>query len=323
MVLKKYPYDDYGCAALRVIDDTDCACEGDDPFAVAHLLITSKFDVRAVTAENYLHQADSAEKSYAAVGRLAEAMGLAGQVNILHGSLPMADRDHYQTSEASRFIVEEALRDDRRPLFVVCQGALTNLAVALRECPEIAGRITCIWIGGAPYPAGGWEFNLCNDITAARIVFESGMELWQVPANVYSMMRVSFMTLYKNLSRCGRAGRYLCEQLWSFNRKMCDYHDGKPSPFGGAARAAFVPSATGLTTFGCGECWQLGDSPVVGLMLNCQPHDRDEIGAPAIADDGTYRLQPDNPRRIYVYRTIDAPFILEDFFDKMAYQFGE
>ena len=135
--------------------------------------------------------------------------------------------------------------------------------------------------------------------------------------------KVGDVQLYKNLSRCGRAGRYLCEQLWSFNRKMCDYHDGKPSPFGGAARAAFVPSATGLTTFGCGECWQLGDSPVVGLMLNCQPHDRDEIGAPAIADDGTYRLQPDNPRRIYVYRTIDAPFILEDFFDKMAYQFGE
>ena len=43
--LKEYPYDKFGTSEIRVICDTDCACEADDPFAIAHLLITSKFDI--------------------------------------------------------------------------------------------------------------------------------------------------------------------------------------------------------------------------------------------------------------------------------------
>lgn len=324
MEQKEYPFDRYGSDSIRVIIDTDCACEGDDPFAVAHALITTKFDVRAVNAANFLYRRDSVEKSYEAIQKLIEAMDLE-HVNVLRGSLPMTSRDEYETSEAAEFIIQEALRDDPRPLFVAVQGAITNLAVALREAPQIADRLTCIWIGGAPYPDGGWEFNMCNDLTAARIVMESQVALWQVPSNVYSMMRVSFMTLYKNLYPCGRAGKYLCTQLWEFNARMQAFHRGGENPMYNSLYAEqnmFNNSPEEVTGFGCGECWQLGDSPVVGLMLNCQRNDRDFIGAPGIRDDGTYILSPENPRRIYVYRTIDSSFILDDFFNKMQYRYG-
>lgn len=324
-MLKEYPFDRYGSDKLRVIIDTDCACECDDPFAVAHMLITTKFDVRAVNAANYIYKEDSVDKSYEAIETLVKAMGLEG-VNILRGSLPMKSVDEYECSEASKFIIKEALTEDSRPLFVVVQGAITNLAIALREAPEIAEKMTCIWIGGGQYPVGGWEFNMCNDIVASRVVMESNVPLWQVPWNVYSMMRVSFMTLYKNLYHCGEAGKYLCDQLFEFNEKMQKYHNGTgENPLYNikySEQNVFNHTAEEVTMFGCGECWQLGDSPVVGLMLNCQKGDRDCIGAPEIKDDGTYILRPDNPRKIYVYRTIDSQFIFNDFFDKMQYQYG-
>lgn len=328
--LKPYPFDKYGYSEIRVIDDTDTACEGDDAFAIAQLLLTSKLDVRAINAANFLHLEDSAQQSYDAIVKLVDVMGLTGEVTINHGSLPMKSETEYETSEASDFIIEEAMRDDPRPLFVVSQGAITNIAIALKEKPEIATRMHCIWIGGQTYPEGGWEFNLSNDVIAARVVMNSEMGLWQVPANVYSMMRVSFGELYKNLYDCGEPGRYLCDQLWECNRRMQDMFNGGPNALGGVTgdegglltqQMADRPPEF-YATFSSGDMWQLGDSPVAGLLLNCQPNDREIIGAPYINDDSTYTLRPDNPRKIAVYHTIDSRFILEDFFFKMRYQYG-
>lgn len=318
-MLKEYPFDTYGFKQIRVIDDTDCACEGDDAFAVAHILMTSKFDVRAITAAQYLYDPNSVEKSYEAVRELVKIMGLQGTVPILCGSPPMKSENEFTRSEASDFIVEEARREDPRPLFVACQGALTNLAAALKTDPSIASKIQCIWIGGAAYPKGGGEFNLLGDVTAARTVMESKIPLWQVPQNVYAMMRVSFMTIYNRLKNCGQLGKYLYTQLWEAHERMARMSELYGSQDVDKAQV----DGTKYTGFACGEIWTLGDSPVVGLMMNCQEADRDCIGAPYIRDDGTYEMRPDNPRKIYVYRSIDSYFILEDFFDKMRFQFSE
>ena len=56
-------------------------------------------------------------------------------------------------------------------MYIACQGAVTDVASALLICPEIAERITIIWIGGAAYPNGGFEFNLMMDIHAANVIF--------------------------------------------------------------------------------------------------------------------------------------------------------
>lgn len=330
MLMKAYPFDKYGYSEIRVIDDTDCACEGDDAFAIAHLLMTSKFDIRAINAANFRHEVDSVQRSYDAIVRLLDAMDLTGRVNILHGSMPMKSETEYEISEASNFIVEEAMRNDSRPLFVVSHGAITNIAVALQTRPEIAGRMHCIWIGGAPYPDGGWEFNLSNDVVASRVVMNSEMTLWQVPANAYSMMRVSFSTLMENVYPNGKAGKYLCEQLWECNREKRRIFNASSSAKEGAPGSGGTAllemsrrrSPESYATFASGDMWQLGDSPVVGLMLNCQIFDRTIIGAPYINDDSTYTLRPDNPHKIAVYQTIDSQFIFNDFFSKLRYQFG-
>ena len=51
----------------RVIIDTDAACEADDPFAIAHALMSRMLDVRAVCAEHgaKLRHDTASDESYA------------------------------------------------------------------------------------------------------------------------------------------------------------------------------------------------------------------------------------------------------------------
>jgi len=91
-------------------------------------------------------------------------MKIEDEVRILHGApTALPDENTPIDSEGARFIIEEAMKDDPRPLFVCNLGAVTNLASAYLMKPEIVERITVIWIGGAPYPTGGFEFNQNND----------------------------------------------------------------------------------------------------------------------------------------------------------------
>lgn len=68
-------------------------------------------------------------------------------------------------SEGASRIIEEAMKDDGRPLYIAFLGPLTDMASALIIEPRIADRnIKVIWIGGRDWPTGGWEYNLSNDI---------------------------------------------------------------------------------------------------------------------------------------------------------------
>lgn len=290
---------------VRVIIDTDCNCEADDLFAVAHALMTPRLDVMAITAEHYgtTEEGEDPEQtmlaSFAQAGKVVDLMGLHGEIPILEGCRSVLPNEHtWVNSPAARFIVEEALRDDPRPLYILNQGAVTNLASAYLMNPEIGSRLTSIWIGGAPYPEGGWEFNVCNDITASNVIMDSDIEVWQVPQSVYSMMKVSFATLYEHVYPYGEIGRYMMENMFKVNHRMTHLD------------------------FVSGEAWQLGDSPVVGLLLHPMPGCYSMEGAPRFDQDGCYQLRPDNKRRIRVYFNIDSQFILEDFFAKMKYYFG-
>lgn len=314
--LKPYPFDPYGSSEIRVIDDTDFACEGDDPFATAQLLLVNKFDVRAITATNYLHQEGSVERSYDKILEMLDVMELREEVPVLRGSMPMRSETDYDISEASAFIVEEAMRDDPRPLFVVCQAAITNIAVALQTRPEIASRMHVVWIGGESYPEGGWEFNLNGDVIAARVVMNSDVSLWQVTAKAYSMMRVSFAELYEKVYPCGKLGRWLCKQLWEVCEDYQKQRAGTPFDLD-------PKHPEGYAHFANGEMWSLGDNPVAGLLLNSQMHEQIVMGAPYINDDGSYTLRPENPHKIAVYETVDSQFILNDLFARLRFQYGQ
>lgn len=325
MPLKRAPYSVPKEKQIRVIVDTDCNCEADDHFAVCHAIMTPKFEVKAVLAEHYgkdfsgTSVEDTQQQSYREACKLLTLMGLSGEIPVLEGcKAALSNETEYIESPASRFIVEEAMREDERPLFIVNQGAVTNLASACLMEPRIAGHMTAIWIGGAPYPEGGREFNLCNDILAANVLMDSGMELWQVPSNVYSTMKVSFAVLYDKLYSCGNVGRYMYDNMMRVNEIFVAYMEavraGDPGMSKGAKAAAFPG----------GESWQLGDSPGVGLMLTDHEGHYTLEGAPRFEPKtGRYFLRPENTHRIRVYHSVDSHFILEDFFAKLRYYYGD
>ena len=68
-------------------------------------------------------------------------MGIEGEYPVALGaSKGMEDEQTPVESEGARFIIEEALKVDERPLYIACQGAVTDVASALLICPEIAEK---------------------------------------------------------------------------------------------------------------------------------------------------------------------------------------
>jgi inosine-uridine nucleoside N-ribohydrolase len=310
--MNDWPYTVRRERQVRVIVDTDAACEADDQFALAHALLTPKLDVRGVTAAHFGEifgpSADGQAASFAEATRI---VGLLGRdVPVLRGA-PSAIPDETAPvdCDAARFIVEEALREDERPLYILNQGPLTNLASALLMEPSIAGRATAVWIGGGPYPDGGYEFNLGNDIAAANVVMRSEMWLWQIPVNVYSLMQVSIATLADKVAPHGAIGDYLFRKTVEVSQRIADMIARSPLP--PAERAVVTPNE---------EVWNLGDSPAVGVLLSGHRYHYRDVPAPSIAPDGSYAAagQRQAPE-IRVYDFVDSQMILEDFYAKLRH----
>ena len=95
--------------------------------------------------------------------------GLGGPV------LPELTRE-VASSDAVRFIIDTVRSTDN--VWLVAIGPLTNVALALREAPDIVGRLEGISVMGGSTTFGNRtasaEFNIWADPEAAQMVFESG-----------------------------------------------------------------------------------------------------------------------------------------------------
>lgn len=282
---------------IRLIVNTDAKNEADDQFAIVHALLSPKFENVGFIAAHYgTRHKDSMERSYKELELIFDTMGFPKEDMLYHGAQhAIVNKQTPEDSEGARLLVSEAMKDDPRPLYAVFLGPLTDLASALLLEPKIASKMTVIWIGGGSYPTGSVEFNLGNDIHAANVVFQSKIELWQVPKNVYEMMPLSLAELEYKVAPYGKIGEYLLSQL--------DEHAQEEGPR--------------LSAFRTGETWVVGDSPAVGLLLYEHRFEFDWIEAPLITADMAYVHTKLN-RPIRVYRTVDSRLILDDFFAKLA-----
>ena len=293
----------------RVIVCADIAAEADDQFALVHHLLTPTENVVGIVAGNFEWRfrtipalkpmaGMSMEKSYAEGQKLLELMEI-DDVPIFRGAPDyIADRENIPVSDGSRFIVEEAMRESDEPLYIALQGSLTDLAVAYLTEPRIAERIeAAIWIGGGKYPDGGQESNLQQDIYAAQVLYESPMNIWQVPVNAYGGTYVSFAELMTMVKPCGKIGNYLVENMISVN----DWYGQLP---------VRIP-------FPHGEVWSIGDQPTVTVLLESDAGAKFHMEhAPIINKDMTYTPNPDG-KLIRVYDEIDNRLTMGDLFAKL------
>ncbi|BCN30899.1 nucleoside hydrolase [Anaeromicropila herbilytica] len=277
---------------LRVIVDTDAACEADDQYAIVHALLTPRFIIKGIIAEQFGGKSGerTVKKSYQEIQKILSLMDMK-DVPVYYGAeYPLSSEQEIPESEGADIIIKEALSSEEDKLYVLCQGAITNVAIALNKCPEIVDQIICIWIGGGFYPEGGWEFNLLNDYHAANVVFKSKIELWQVPMDCYTRMQVGYAELQRKVMPCGAIGKYLFDEMQELGMK-----------------ADWI----------CGEAWSLGDSPAIGLALNPGCGHCEIRKAPIVDSDGYYIGNVES-HDIRVFYEIDSRYILEDFFAKLA-----
>ena len=275
---------------IRVIIDTDAACEADDPFAIVQALLSPKLIVRGILAEHF-GVPGSMMESYNEILTILDAMEM--DIPVYKGQTGTLKEDT-SLSEAADFIVQEAMRDDEKPLYVLCQGAVSNVSKAIESNPEIIKRMTVIWIGThgeAPCKAPFREFNAGNDIDAANLLLQSGVDLWLVPSQVYSTITIGIAEIKRRISPCGRIGEHLYYNLIEYNNS----------------------EGAGWTQ---GESWSLGDSPAIAIAINPGCGKFKTTHAPVIADD-TSSIESNDTPMIRIYTDVDSRYILEDLIAKL------
>ena len=204
----------------RVVLDTDTYNEVDDQFALAHLLLSpDEVELEAVYAAPFFNDrasspADGMEKSYEEIVRVLDLVGgprppvLRGSTTYLPGAgIPVE-------SPAAHDLVERAMaRKSGERLYVAGIAVATNLASALLIEPRIADHIEIVWLGGhGPHWPDTREFNLQQDIHAARVLLDSAAPLVLLPCwPVTSHLMVTVPELERYLAPQGKLGAYLTD----------------------------------------------------------------------------------------------------------------
>ncbi len=171
----------------KAILDTDTFNEIDDQFCLTYMLqATDKVDLLSVNAAPFFNPLSSSpkdgmEKSYLEIAKILK-MCKKDKPYFRGSEDYLKDEKTPQISDAAKNIVNTANSMNGETLYVVAIGAITNVASALLLDPSIKDKIVIIWLGGhALHINSTNEFNMVQDIAAARVVFESGAPLVMVP----------------------------------------------------------------------------------------------------------------------------------------------
>lgn len=173
---------------VDVVLDTDAYNEIDDQFAIAYLLRSGeKLNAKAIYAAPFFNARsespkDGMEKSYDEIQKL---LGLLGETcEVFKGSERfLADEKTPVMSAAACDLAKRALHySPEAPLYVVAIGAITNVASAILLEPKVAENCVVVWLGGhALHYCDTHEFNMFQDVAAARVIAQSGVPFVQLP----------------------------------------------------------------------------------------------------------------------------------------------
>lgn len=285
---------------VDVVVDTDTYNEVDDQFALAYLLCSSdQLRLRGIYAAPFFNArssspADGMEKSYQEICRLLTVMGRDEIKPLVHrGSTQyLKDSQTPVVSQAALDLAKLAMQySAQQPLYIIAIGAITNIASAIMLVPEICERITLVWLAGH---AWDWpdqkEFNLFQDVCAARVIYDANVALVQLPCRgVVSALTISEPEMEHWL----RGRNALCDDLID--------------------AAILAGKARGKKTW-TRIVW---DVAAVAWLLN-ETMVRDRIvPTPMMEYDGHYAFRLDAPPMRLAYY-VDRDAVVEDLFTKLA-----
>ena len=121
------------------------------------------------------------------------------------------------------FIVETIMREPAGAITLCTLGPLTNVALALRKEPAIAGRVReLVMMGGGFFEGGNItpaaEFNVYVDPDAAAAVFASGMPIVMMPLDVTHQLLTRKDRVAKIAALGTRPAQVLVDWLAFFER---------------------------------------------------------------------------------------------------------
>lgn len=206
---------------IDVVLDTDAYNEIDDQYAIAYMLRNQdKLNIKGFCAAPFSGNGRCADdpaygmrKSYEEllkILKLADAEEFLDKV--YSGSEAyLPDENTPVESEAADFMAELANNySPEKPLYIVAIGAITNVASAILKNPAMKENTVVVWLGGnALHIPFNNEFNLRQDIAAARIVFGCGVPVVQLPCT----------GVVDNFS----TSRYELEHWLKGKNALCDY----------------------------------------------------------------------------------------------------
>lgn len=213
---------------INMVLDTDTFNEVDDQFAVVYALRSrDRLNVDALYAAPFFNElssgpGDGMEKSYEEIHRVLDRMHeKVPEGFVLRGSTRYLESlDTPCHSAAVSDLISRAM-EATEPLYVVAIGAITNIASAMLLEPRIIEKIVVVWLGGhALYWPHTREFNLQQDVLAARVVFDSGVPLVMLPCNnVVSHLTTTVAELEKHVDGKSDIGTYLTGKVRACGRE--------------------------------------------------------------------------------------------------------
>ena len=212
--------------SVSMVLDTDTYNEIDDQFALVYALLSGSLSVEAVYAAPFFNRrstgpADGMEKSYQEILCILGKLGHDHEGFAYRGSTQyLPSRSEPVGSPAAEDLIDRATAQRDGPLYVLAIGAITNVASAILLEPEIVTQIVIVWLGGHPYY---WptteEFNLRQDVAAARVVFDSGVPLVHIPCkNVAEHLRTTLPEMHRYVRGEGAIGDYLYETFEGYRQ---------------------------------------------------------------------------------------------------------
>lgn len=187
---------------IDAVLDTDTYNEIDDQFALSYMMLSpEKITIKGLYAAPFFNNhstspEDGMERSY---NEIMNLLTLAGREDlkplVFRGSktyLP-SEKEPVDSPAARELIRLAGEYTKEKPLYVVTIGCITNIASALMLEPSIASKIVVVWLGGhSIHHPDTKEFNMKQDVAAARVVFGCGVPVVQLPCQgVVSGFRIS------------------------------------------------------------------------------------------------------------------------------------
>lgn len=297
---------------IKILIDSDANNELDDQHALAYAFLNSEvFDVMGVTVNN-TRNGGGIHGQYDEALRILKLFNLENTIPLLKGAeknyaeiLPQINDSVFDGKPAVDFIISEAMKTDTGKLVLIPVGKLTNIALALKKEPAIAGKIRIVWLG-SNYPGPG-EYNLDNDTTSVNPVIESGapFEMVTVRYGEPSGTAAVVVTREEILDAMKDKGTVSHEEITG-------RHGGTFNRFGNYSVNLFENAEM----HGNPPTRALFDMAAVAIVKNPEWASKKEIPAPRL-NGIDWVDRPENKSTIIIWENFNREAIVKDLFTLM------